>query len=173
MPTWKDIKGYEGIYQVSDTGEVKSLDRMTIYRMYGKESPTFITGKPLCKRRDKYGYNKVVLCKDGRAKAFMVHRLVAEAFIDNVDNLATVNHKDMNKRNNNVKNLEWADNIYQCNHKTNNHKRMYKGELLTISEIWRKYCKINIKRTTLLARLRHGWNIDEALTLEVKQYANS
>lgn len=98
---WKDIKGYEGKYQVSNYGRVKSLN----YRHTGKEKLLKPTLQP-------DGYLHVSLCKP--LKRFSIHRLVANAFIPNPENLPCVNHKDENKHNNNVCNLEW------CTHKYNN-----------------------------------------------------
>ena len=97
---YKDIKGYEGLYQVSNLGNVKS-----IY----KHRPDKIL-KPVMKK----GYLMVTLCKNGTTKICSIHRLVAEAFIDNPDNLPVVNHKDGNRSNNKSDNLEWCtqkDNI--------------------------------------------------------------
>ena len=93
METWKSVVGYEGLYEVSDLGRVKSL-------WYGRE-------KILKPQKDGWGYPHVILCKDGKKKTLKVHRLVAEAFIPNPNNLATVNHKDEVKTNNIVSNLEW------------------------------------------------------------------
>ena len=103
---WKDIKGYEGLYQVSDDGQVRSLGVSYYIR------PNCLVqkkGKVLLPELTK-GYLRVQLRKDGYAKHYLVHRLVAEAFIPNPDNLATVNHKDENKVNNAVDNLEWMSN---------------------------------------------------------------
>ena len=93
MEIWKAIAGYEGIYEVSDLGRVKSLK-------YGKERILKPGGDP-------HGYLRVSLCKDGQKKPSLVHRLVSEAFIPNPNNLETVNHKDEVKTNNTVSNLEW------------------------------------------------------------------
>lgn len=99
---WKDIKGYEGIYQVSDLGRVRSLK-------FGKE-------RILVGRKDSDGYLRVGLCKDGKEKTCRVHRLVAEAFIPNPDGLPQVNHKDERKSNNVASNLEWCDCKYNINY---------------------------------------------------------
>lgn len=102
---WKDIKGYEGKYQVSNYGRVKSLN----YRNTGKEQlmkPTLQTN----------GYLYFSLCKPN--KKFLIHRLVAEAFIPNPNNLPCVNHKDEDKTNNHVDNLEWCTHLYNINYGT-------------------------------------------------------
>ena len=101
---WCPIKGYEGIYEVSDQGRVKSIG-------YGKER----TLKP---GRNTQGYLQVKLCKNGEKKMYLVHRLVVQTFIPNPDNLPQVNHKDENKENNSVQNLEWCDRKYNVNYGT-------------------------------------------------------
>ena len=102
---WKDIKGYEGSYQVSNLGNVKSLNR----RWVKKEE--FLT-----QSLTKDGYCKVRLFNKSKGKTARVHRLVAEAFIPNSKNKPTVNHKDGNKLNNKVDNLEWLDRHEQLKH---------------------------------------------------------
>lgn len=97
---WKDIEGYEGLYQVSNYGNVKSMER-TIYKRKCKtimKTPS-LSGK---------GYLKTSLCKNGKIKYAFIHRLVAQAFIPNPENKPTVDHIDRNKLNNNVNNLRWA-----------------------------------------------------------------
>ena len=105
---WRTIKGYESQYQVSDQGRVKSLK-------FGKERIL----KPL---RNTFGYLFVFLCKNGEKKEYKVHRLVAKTFIPNPDNLPQVNHKDEDKDNNSVQNLEWCDSKYNNNYGTRNEK---------------------------------------------------
>ena len=97
---WKDIEGYEGMYQVSNLGNVKSLN----YRRTGKER--------ILKGRDVKGYLRVGLWKDGENKDYLIHRLVGQAFLENPNNLPILNHKDENKYNNCVQNLEWCDYSY-------------------------------------------------------------
>lgn len=95
--TWKDIEGYEGLYQISTEGRVKSLN----YNHTGKE-------KILKNKTGSRGYFNVNLSKDGKSKNINVHRIVATHFIPNPDNLPQVNHIDENKQNNCVENLEWC-----------------------------------------------------------------
>lgn len=101
MEEWKPIVCYEEKYQISNYGQVKSLN----YRGSGKD-------KILKLQKDTYGYSKVILYKNGKAKTRMVHRLVAEAFIPNPNNLPQINHKDEDKSNNCVDNLEWCSAKY-------------------------------------------------------------
>ena len=109
METWKSVVGYEGLYEVSDQGRVKSLN----YNHTGTEK----IFKPW-KTHD--GYLRVGLHKDGQRKMSLVHRLVAEAFIQNPNNLETVNHKDEVKTNNTVSNLEWMSKRDNINYGTRN-----------------------------------------------------
>ena len=115
MEIWKDIQGYEGLYQVSNYGRVRSLERV-IMRLNGK--PQHIKKKILMHVIDKYGYSIVHLRKNGKGKMKKLHRLVAETFIPNPQHLPQVNHKDENKTNNNVDNLEWCTPSYNINYGT-------------------------------------------------------
>lgn len=109
---WRDIKGYEDLYQVSNLGRVRSLDRYEFFSL-GKR---FRKGIIIKSSEDKNGYNRVSLTKDGKQKFFFVHRLVAEAFIPNPNNLPFINHKDEVKYNNCVDNLEWCTHEYNMNY---------------------------------------------------------
>ena len=100
MEVWKDIPGYEGLYQVSNHGRVKR-------GAYIKKT-----------RIARNGYVLVSLWKDGNEKKCLVHRLVADAFIDNSSGLPEVNHKDENKANNHVSNLEWCTRTYNLGYGT-------------------------------------------------------
>lgn len=107
---WKDIKGFEGYYQVSNLGKVRSLDRVEYYQRKDSDKITRRSrkGKMLITKTDRYGYEVAHLRKDGEVNIYpTVHRLVAESFIDNLHNKPTVNHKDCDKKNNVVSNLEW------------------------------------------------------------------
>lgn len=107
---WKDIKGYEGIYLISNFGRVLSLYR---FRSNGKQGYFQLT-KMLKPSMTTTGYYKVDLKKDNKRENYKVHRLVAEYFVPNPYKLDTVNHKDGNPLNNHFENLEWcnqSDNI--------------------------------------------------------------
>ena len=108
---WVDIEGYEGIYQVSNLGRVKSLERSVRNNINGGER--IVKERILKLWSDKGGYLLITLCDKNRVKhKERVHRLVAKAFIPNPDNLPQVNHKDECKTNNCVYNLEWCTNEY-------------------------------------------------------------
>ena len=100
---WKAVKGYEGLYEVSDNGEIRSLD----HEVLNNGTSVLVKGVLKRTRMKDNGYMIVDLWKDGKGKTHHVHRLVAQAFIDNPENKQTVNHIDGNKKNNNVNNLEW------------------------------------------------------------------
>ena len=105
---WKDIEGYEGSYKVSNMGRVRSIPHETPYGIRGIDHilPQYGNG---------HGYMAVVLWKRNKSKRCYVHRLVASAFIPNPDNYPQVNHKNEDKSNNNVSNLEWCT----CNYNNN------------------------------------------------------
>lgn len=120
MEFWKDIEGYEGLYQVSNLGRVRSLDRV----VEGKSSSVRLhRGKILSPGVNSTGYYMVVLHKDGGGRAYTVHRLVSNTFIPNPYNYPYVNHKDENKLNNSVDNLEWCTVKYNTNYGTANLRR--------------------------------------------------
>ena len=110
---WKNIDGFENLYQISNYGNVKSLK-------CNKEK--------ILKPINKDGYLFVHLYKDGERKKYYIHRLVASAFIKNPNNLPQVNHKDENPINNNIENLEWCDCKYNINYGTHN-ERARKGKI--------------------------------------------
>lgn len=133
MEIWKDIKGYENLYQVSNLGNVRSLDHI---RKNGKDEnkKCLHKGKMLKPGIESIGYKVVGLSKEGKSKSFRVHRLVAETFIDNPNNYKCINHKDENKLNNNVNNLEWCTIAYNNNYGTKQER--YKKNI--IKKIGRK-----------------------------------
>ncbi len=104
---WKPVKGYEGLYEVSDLGDVRSIDRY-IKTEIRHVTSRLIKGKILFQNLKNNGYLTVDLCKDGKVTTTAVHRIVANAFIPNPDGLRFVNHKDSDRSNNAADNLEWV-----------------------------------------------------------------
>ena len=127
---WKDVKDYEGLYQVSNLGRVKSLDRY-IPNTNGV-GVRMIKGVILKTTINNSGYETLALHRDGRTKRFLVHRLVGLTFIPNPENLSDINHIDENKFNNCVDNLEWMSHIDNMNYGDRNKKagENRKGKLI-------------------------------------------
>lgn len=111
---YEDVKGYEGLYYVTETGEVYAYTRL----MMSSANKAWLVLEHKIKQAKKNGYLKVALYKYGKAKMYYVHRLVAEAFLENAHNLPMVNHKDLNRSNNNLSNLEYCtaryNNVYSA-----------------------------------------------------------
>lgn len=108
---WKDVKEYEGLYQVSNYGRVKSI---SYFNHANKKSyPRNKILKPL---KNEKGYLRIDLAKNGKSKKVRIHRLVAQTFISNPNNYQEVNHIDGNKQNNRVDNLEWCTHSYNMKH---------------------------------------------------------
>ena len=110
---WRPVVGYEGLYEVSNTGQIRSFDR---YVKYSNGRIHLHKGKVLSPIKDKDGYLQVNLCYNGKIHQIKVHRIVAQAFIPNPNNLPQVNHKDEDKTNNSVDNLEWCTVKYNNNY---------------------------------------------------------
>ena len=109
---YRDIKGWEGLYQVSNLGNVKSLER-TIRNGRGYYK---IPERILKAGTNKQGYLQVHLYREGKRKSCRIHRLVADAFLENPNNLPEVNHKDEDKENNKAENLEWCSHSYNSSY---------------------------------------------------------
>lgn len=113
---WKDVMGYEQYYEVSNQGRIKSKSRVVHgtndWEMEGR----------ILRQADSGRYMQVYLSVNGKGKSKSVHRIVAEAFIPNPDNLPQVNHKDENRYNNHVDNLEWCTHKYNVNYGTRNQR---------------------------------------------------
>ena len=131
---WKDIPGYEGVYQVSNTGKVRSLN----YRGTGKT-------KILKQSTSKHGYKKVVLYKNKKGKTYLVHRLIAQTFIPNPNNWPQVNHKDENKTNNVAWNLEWCTSKYNNNYGTCRERMIEKQKDKYVSKETRRKLSKSLK----------------------------
>jgi hypothetical protein len=171
---WKDIKDYEGLYMISNTGKVKSLSRQR-----SESQPHIITKEKLLKPLTNMdGYLQVILTKNRIHKIYTIHRLVANAFILPVENKNFINHKDTNKLNNNDWNLEWCTAKENTEHAMNNNlmdwSKVCKGEKhgrhklneLQVKEIKSKLIEYsdtelskqyNINRTTIW-QIRKGIN---------------
>lgn len=117
---WKDIQGYEGLYQVSNLGRIKSLERVV---SFGKQR-RLVKEKIRVQKYDKKGYCTVTLSKDNKIKHAKVHRVVAEAFIPNPLGLKEINHIDENKENNCVDNLEWCTHYENVMHGTKRERQV-------------------------------------------------
>lgn len=111
---WRNVAGYEGLYEVSNLGRVRSLDR----KVRNRGGVALKRGRVLSQKTAKNGRKVVNLWKDNAGKMFLVHRLVASAFLPNPDGLQEVNHKDEIVSNNEVGNLEWCDRKYNANYGT-------------------------------------------------------
>ena len=150
MEEWKSIPGYEGLYEVSNLGRVRSVERCDRFNRK-------IVSKIL-KPNYVSGYLRVGMYKNKTFKYYLIHRLVAQAFLPNPDNLPQVNHKDEDKSNNRVDNLEWCDRSYNMNYGTVQQRRIqtninngkYTGNSKTkeyIKEYSKKYKKEHIEHT--------------------------
>lgn len=127
MEQWKDIKDYEGYYQVSNKGNVKSLKREVIARDGNiKKYPEKLL-KPELSGTKKLKYYRVTLSKNHSTKRHMLHRLVAKTFLNNPDNKPHVNHLDNNSVNNEVSNLEWVTHSENMLH-AQKQGRLYKAQ---------------------------------------------
>lgn len=129
---WKPIEGYEGLYEISTWGRVKSLARDTITATGTPYKRPERIMKPSCSR----GYYVVTLTHDMVQRTVTVHRLVALAFIPNPKGYPMINHKDENKKNNYVENLEWCDARYNVNYGTANARRSYTSTIHLKGEQW-------------------------------------
>lgn len=106
---WKSVVGYEGLYEVSNLGRVKSLDMVLPYARHGKITIRIRKGVILTPAKMRNGYLRVGVSNNGKHKLNLVHRLVAMAFIPNYNNYREVNHKNCDKSDNRVVNLEWVN----------------------------------------------------------------
>lgn len=141
---WKDIHGFEGMYKISSMGRVKSLKR------YTKRSDgviRFFSERILKLRKYSGEYNAVYLYKNGKAKNYTVHRLVANAFLPNPSKYPCINHKDSNPNNNRVENLEWCSYSYNIRYSYifENHKKAMLGKKYGEHHNAKAVCQFDIK----------------------------
>ena len=172
------LKGFEGLYEVSNKGRVRSVDRVFI-KKNGRMQP--VKGKILKQTKDKDGYYKVYLCNQGLEKNVFVHRLVAEAFIPNPNNLPQVNHINSKRDDNRVENLEWVTAKQNSEHaykfgnglKGLDHKNskqvglFYNEKLISVFENVTRCAKIlNIPRKTLERYIKEGKHLFQELLVK-------
>ena len=168
LEQWRPVAGYEGYYEVSDHGRVRSIDRVIMSR-----SPA----GGLCEHRrkghiknqasDKDGYKLVTFCRDGKEKMRKVHQLVMEAFAGPRPDWATmVNHKDGVPSNNLLSNLEWSHNQHNQRHALARPRYLYNGEAFTCAEL---ASLAGIKLDAMYARLNgYGWSVEKAVSTPVR-----
>lgn len=141
LESWLDVAGYEGLYQVSNLGRVKSLGRKVVVRQKRYKQPRTMHWKsrilkPAINKptNHKGSYVKIVLRKDGISRTKEIHRLVAAAFIPNPDNKPVVNHIDFDGTNNHFSNLEWCT-VAENNRHSNQHGRIGGNRKLTKNKV--------------------------------------
>lgn len=150
---WKDIEGYEGYYQVSSLGRVKSLER----KVESRGSLKIVRERILKLRKDPKGYGRVYLQKDKVREQYRIHRLVAITFIPNLKNLPQVNHIDEVKDNNSVSNLEWCNNQYNTEYSLSKYFEVLTpdGVYLEIFNM-RSFCRDNNLNDSNMAQVASG-----------------
>lgn len=155
---WKDVQDYEGLYQVSNLGRVKSVDRKS-------NNGHTLKGKILKCLFDKDYYAKVGLCCMGKRRNFFIHRLVAQSFLGNIGNFPIVNHIDEDKTNNLVDNLEWCTIKYNNNYGT-------RLERATVSNDHKKLASYNNKKI-YGKNLKSGETIHFSSIKQASEYLNT
>lgn len=159
---WKDIVGYDGLYQVSNFGNIKSKERIVKNgnRVFLKKE------KILTPFLQKTGYLTITLLKDNKIKSHYIHRLVAITFIKNNFDLEQVNHKDGNKINNNANNLEWCS-------RSDNIKHAIKIGLFSKDVVLNKINKMNKKKRKSILQIKNNVIINEfeSPTIAGKQFS--
>jgi hypothetical protein len=152
MEYWKDLKGYEGIYKININGDIKSLIRNSTGTNTRKE--TFL--KPFI---SKNGYKRVALSKNSKTIKYLLHRLIAIHFIENPNNLKVINHKDGDKLNNELSNLEWCTHSYNSKHGFESNGRKIHLRKLKESEVLEIRDKLLNYKRGMVKQLAHEYNV--------------
>lgn len=169
---WRDVGGYEGLYQVSNLGRVRSLDRFVENTgVIGNNKVIRLKGKVLKKRYSNLNtkgvvpYGRVLLLRGGKAKQFCVHKLVAQAFIPNPENKPQVDHIDGNSFNDAVTNLRW------CTQQENNNNFIWRQRQATHfyeGDTARRVAETNgINNAAFSSRLHNRWSIEDAVKIKL------
>lgn len=149
MEEWRDIIGYEGLYQVSSLGNVKSCERRV--KCTNNTSTRLVREKILKQNFNKGGYMVVSLYKDCEKKLFTVHRLVARAFVQNPENFYEINHINDIRTDNRVENLEWCSRSYNDSWKRRKNRKTLKLDTCKIKKILLNK-KVNAEMTGKIAK---------------------
>lgn len=175
---WKNISNYNDKYQISNYGRIKSVDSVyMIPNQYKKMHKHIYRGKILKTSIDNNGYANIRLRKNGKTKCFLIHRLVAKAFIPNPNNYPVINHINGNKLDNKVENLEWctqSHNVkeaYKLGLQKTSHNVFQKGHIphnitkINQYDLQGNYIKTynSILEATLLFTNKHSSNISQCL----------
>lgn len=165
--TWKPIPGYNGSYEASSMGRIKSL---------GKDSGTLLKKRPkhdtiMKQYVSKTGYANVGLSKNGVCRQYRVHKLIAFAFIKNKNKYPYINHKDCNKLNNNISNLEWCTHLQNIRHAVRNGKfDNRKGEQHGYSKLKKKQVLFIRKSKIRSFKLAKKFNVTPQAIYRVRKF---
>lgn len=166
IEVWKDIPNYEGLYQASNLGRIKSLDRYVI----SKDYKSFRKGKIKKPSVHENNYLYVILSNKSVEKHKLVHRLIAETFLDNPNNYSVVNHINGNKQDNKVENLEW------CNHQQNSQKAWEMGLYPKKKEKTHSTKKVKVIQKDLQGNIIKIWDsiteVNKKLKINTTQISN-
>ena len=141
----KPVKDYEGYYEVDQFGRVYSVDRVISVNDNGRQYEKPLKAKQMKQSVHTKGYKTVSLTKNGKTKTIFVHRIVAEAFISNENNLPMVNHKDEDKTNNFIENLEWCTVQYNNTYGNAQKKKSQKLKGVSLSEEHKNKISMSMK----------------------------
>lgn len=156
MENWKDVEGYEGLYEVSTEGRVRTKEgKVTHSSLHGERT---WKQRVLKQKTDKLGYKRVTLWKNKSPKDFLVHRLVAIAFIDRVEGKEIINHKDCNVENNHVCNIEWCNHAENLQHAYENGlNKACNSIVLVHKETGEEHNFISMAKASLFMGRAHGY----------------
>ena len=156
---WKPIVGYEGLYEISNFGRVKSLPKQCGYRKSKERIMKLDVNKD--------GYLLASLYKNNKSRKYQVHRLVAKAFIPNPKNKPQVDHINRIRADNRIENLRWVYPYENSNNACYNKIIEYKGDKKTVAE-WARF--LDMKNSTLHNRLNiHNWSVEKSFTYPIKK----